>query len=102
MHQQRKSEEYRELIESFVPWCNERNLKLNISKQQRVGAQLRDGGGDPVLVIIQREKLERVGSCKYLRFQINEKKWTILAGTENTDLHKELGLGFASRQNMSH
>ncbi|XP_071398745.1 general transcription factor II-I repeat domain-containing protein 2A-like, partial [Centroberyx affinis] len=70
------TEEYRGLIESFVTWCNNNRLKLNISKTKLVVDYQRNRR-PPVLVVIQGEEVKRVDSYKHLGVQINKKlDWT--------------------------
>ncbi len=69
----RTTEEHRGLIESFVAWCNSNQLKLKINKTKEVVVDYRRNRRPPDSVIIQREEVERVDSCKYLGVHINNK-----------------------------
>ncbi len=66
------TEEYRGLIESFVTWCNDNHLKLNISKTNELVVDYQRNRRPLVLVVIQGEEVKRVDSFKYLGVQINE------------------------------
>ncbi len=59
-------EEYRGLIESFVTWCNNNHLKLNISKTKELVVDYRRKRRSPVPVMIKGEEVERVDSCEFL------------------------------------
>ena len=73
--------EYRGLIESFVTWCDNNSLKLNISKTKEVVVDYRRSRRSPAPIIIQGEEVERVDSYRYLGVHINNK----LDWSHNTD-----------------
>ncbi len=67
------TEEYRGLIESFVTWCNDSHLKLNISRTNELVVDYQRNRRPPVLVFIEGEEVEREDSYNYLGVQINKK-----------------------------
>ncbi len=66
------TEECRGLIESFITWCNDSHLKLNISKTNELVVDYQRNRRPPVLVVIQGEEVKRVDSYKHLGVQINK------------------------------
>ena len=75
------SENYLQEINSFVQWCDEKFLHLNVSKTKEMLINFRRDYTVPDQVVIKNTKVERVQNYKYLGITIdNQLKWT-----ENTD-----------------
>ncbi len=58
--------------ESFVIWCNDNHLKLNINKTNELAVDYQRNRRPPVLFVIQGDKVKRADSYKYLGVQINK------------------------------
>lgn len=65
-----QEEEYRELIQDFVSWCDSNHLILNITKTKEMVVDLRR---QPKPAVIKGDCLEVVKTYKYLRAQLDDK-----------------------------
>ena len=75
--------EYRGLVNSFVQWCKQNHLLLNIAKTKEILMDFRKKGAPPLSpVTIGGEDVEVVQSYKYLGVQLDNK----LDWTGNTDV----------------
>ena len=75
------SEIFIQEINSFVQWCDENFLLLNVSKTKEMLINFRKDYTVPDQVVIKNTNVERVQNYKYLGITIdNQLKWT-----ENTD-----------------
>ena len=64
-----------EAINRFVKWCDDNYLYLNISKTKEMCIDFRKCRSDPTPVCIQRQKVERVSTHKYLGVFDNKLCW---------------------------
>ena len=72
---------YRQEIDSFVEWCDDNYLELNVSKTNEMIIDFRKVKRVHDEIVIKGEVVERVSSYKYLGVVIDEK----LSWRENTD-----------------
>ena len=69
-------------INSFVDWCDNNFLQLNVGKTKEMVIDFRKGSVVPPPVVIKGNEVERVQSYKYLGVTFNNE----LSWSENTDL----------------
>lgn len=56
-------------------WCNDNQLKLNVSKTNELVVDYQRNRSPTVLVVIQGEEVKGVDLYKYLGVQINKKNY---------------------------
>ncbi|KAI3375847.1 hypothetical protein L3Q82_004122 [Scortum barcoo] len=76
-----QEDEYRELIQDFVTWCDSNHLLLNTVKTREMVVDFRRPRPHPEPVIIKGDCVEVVHTYKYLGVQLDDK----LDWTANTD-----------------
>ena len=57
---------YRQEIDSFVWWCDQNHLELNVGKTKEMLMEFRKNKSVPDSVVIKRIEVERVETYKYL------------------------------------
>ncbi|KAI4900662.1 hypothetical protein NFI96_006187, partial [Prochilodus magdalenae] len=65
--------EYRKLVSDFVSWCKLNQLQLNISKTKEMVVDFRKNRSPQAPVTIDGEKVEVVGTYKYLGVHLDNK-----------------------------
>ncbi|TWW62601.1 hypothetical protein D4764_04G0012480, partial [Takifugu flavidus] len=74
-------DECRDLVESFVRWCRENHLQLNVTKTKEVVVDFSKSNSPPCPVCISGKDVEIVPAYKFLGVQLDNK----LEWTTNTD-----------------
>ena len=76
-----REEEYRELVENFVGWCDGNHLQLNTGKTKELVVDFRRRKSTPIPVSINGEEVEMVDTYKFLGVHLNNK----LDWSDNTE-----------------
>ncbi|TWW57035.1 hypothetical protein D4764_08G0010220 [Takifugu flavidus] len=76
-----QEDEYRDLVESFVRWCRENLLQLNVTKTKEMVVDFRKSKSPPSPVCISGKDVEIFPSYRFLGVQLDNK----LEWSTNTD-----------------
>ncbi|KAG7494233.1 hypothetical protein JOB18_026590 [Solea senegalensis] len=85
-------DEYRELIQDFVKWCDNNHLLLNTTKTREMVVDFRRSRVHPEPVLIKGDCVEVVHTYKYLGVQLDDRlDWT---SQPYENLPLKMGYGF--------
>ena len=80
---------YTSEIESFVHWCDNNHLKLNVSKTQEMIFDAKFIVADHFPVVIHGEEIAQIGQYKYLGVHIDNKlSWNVHVHSACSKFHQ--------------
>ena len=82
---------YTSEIESFVHWCDNNHLKLNVSKTQQMFFDAKFIVADHLPVVIHSEEIAQIGQYKYLGVHLDNKlSWNVHVHCVCSKVHQRL------------
>ena len=82
---------YTSEIESFVHWCDNNHLKLNVSKTQDMIFDAKCIAADHVPVVIHGEEIAQISQYKYLGVHLDNKlSWNVHVHSVCSKVHQRL------------